>query len=87
MTLTFTQLEPNLCNVSVNGKESHWYVEKTGTWYQIQWGRLDDLMSFRSQSWFSSQCKEEIKEKLLESVFAPVEIKTNRYGQKYVHQS
>jgi hypothetical protein len=84
--LTFTKLSDNLCNVSVNKRETNWYVEKNGSWYEIQWGNLDNLMSFKSQSWFSSQCKEEIKEKLMESVHDRVDVRIDRHGLKYVYQ-
>jgi hypothetical protein len=84
--LTFTKLRENLCNVGIHGRDTHWYVEKKGSWYEIQWGNLDELLSFREQSWFSSQSKEEIMEKLQECTRHKVEIRRNRQGIKYVYQ-
>jgi hypothetical protein len=85
--LKFTAVRENLCNVELNGRESNWYVEKSRGWYEILWGRQDDLLSFREQSWFSSQDKEDIKEKLAQCVRRPVEIRTSeRHDLKYVYQ-
>ncbi len=77
----------NVCNVIVNGCESNWYVQKTGFgWYEIQWGKASDRLSFLKQSWFATQDPQELKEKLQACVNTPVEIcEAERHG-KYVYQ-
>jgi hypothetical protein len=84
--LTFVKCRENLCNVQLREKDTHWYVEKVGNWYEIQWGNIDELFSFREESWYSSQDKQEIKEKLKKCMKAKVEIKRNHRGIKYAKQ-
>lgn len=86
MNIQFYPVSQNTCNVLVNGQESNWYVQKQNNWYEILWGTQADLLSFRKQSWFSSQSKSEIKEKLEQSVGHPVEIMENDRGVQYVYQ-
>lgn len=86
MTVQFYPVSEKLCNVIVNGKESNWYVEKENGWYQIQWGKQNSRYVFRKQSWFSSQDKSEIKDKLQQSVNKPVEIMSTDRGLEYVYQ-
>lgn len=74
--------------VLINGQESRWYVEKDGFgWYNIQFYYNGEFLSFRKQSWFSSQDKAEIKEKLQECVTKKIEIETGRQGIKYAYQA